>query len=137
MKKNVLFILLCSFFALSCSVDDDSIEDYQQLLPVDNVIIPQTVEVGVAEDIIINYNRPTNCHAFNDIYYAKNTNERTVAIISTYFASNGNCSPLNANTEASFRFKAEEEGTYVFKFWQGKDDNDQDVYLTYEVEAID
>ena len=50
MKKNVLFILLCSFFALSCSVDDDSIEDYQQLLPVDNVIIPQTVEVGVAED---------------------------------------------------------------------------------------
>jgi hypothetical protein len=136
MKKNLLVVLLCSFFALSCSLNDDSIEDFQQLLPIDTAMLPQTVEVGVAEDILITYNRPTNCHAYNDIYYTKNSNERTVSVISTYFASNGNCTPLNASAEASFRFKAEEAGTYIFKFWQGKDANNEDVYLTYEVEAI-
>ena len=129
--------MLCAFFALSCSLDDDEIRDYQELLPIDTVIIPESVQVGEAETILINYTRPTNCHAFNDIYYAKNNNERTVAIISTYFASNGNCSSLNAETETSFKFKADEAGIYVFKFYQGKDANNEDIYLTYEVEAID
>jgi hypothetical protein len=135
MKKLLIYIF--AFFALSCSIEDDSLNDYQELLPIESAIIPETVTVGIAEDVFLNYLRPTNCHAYNDIYYVKNEQERTVAIVSTYFASNNNCTALNAETEASFRFKATEVGMYTFKFWQGKNDEGEDEYLIYEVEAID
>jgi hypothetical protein len=135
MKK--IIIILCAFFAISCSVNDDEMNDYQELLPVNTVDIPETINVGIAENILLTYIRPSNCHAFNDLYYVKNSNERTVAVISTYFASNGNCTSLNAETETSFKFKADAAGIYVFKFYQGKDANNEDIYLTYEVEAID
>ena len=135
MKKLIVYIF--AFFALSCSLNDDSIQDYQELLPIETAQMPQSVTVGVAEDVFLTYLRPTNCHAYNDIYYVKNEHERTVAIVSTYFASNNNCTALEAETEASFRFNATEAGTYTFKFWQGKNDEGEDEYLIYEVEAID
>ncbi len=134
--KNLLIYIL-TFFALSCSVNDDSVKDYQELLPIETAQLPQTVTVGIPEDVLLTYLRPTNCHAYNDIYYVKNENERMVAIVSTYFASNNNCSALDTETQATFRFKATETGMYTFKFWQGKNNEGDDEYLIYEVEAIE
>lgn len=136
MKKLILYTF--AFFALSCSLNDDTTNDYQELLPIETAQMPENVTVGVAEEIFLTYLRPTNCHAYNDIYYTKNESERTVAIVSTYFASNNNCTMLDSDNEleASFRFQAAEPGMYTFKFWQGKNDEDEDEYLIYELEAI-
>ena len=63
-------------------------------------------------EITIFYMRPSTCHAFNDIYYRKHQNERTVAVVSTVFQSNGNCTNLeDTELEASFDFKATESGS--------------------------
>ena len=138
MKK--VLILLLSLVALSCSLDDENnvIENYHvEILPIESAIVPESFNYGEEHEITVTYLRPNSCHAFNDFYYVKDNNERTVAIMSTVLDNNQNCLELNDEQQRTFTLEATQTENYVFKFWQGKDDNDQDVYLTYEVEAID
>lgn len=121
---------------LSCSVGDDSDNSYNELLPVEEALVPTEFERGETYDINITYIRPTTCHAFNDIYYVSESNERTIAVVATVFQNN-NCSGSETLTEASFSFKATTEDLYIFKFWQGEDENGEDQYLIVEVPVVD
>ncbi len=135
MKKLFVFFIIAVLS--SCNNDDASFNDYQVLLPVESAIVPDEFELGQTYEITIVYLRPSTCHAFNDIYYQKHQNERTVAIVSTVFQSNGNCTDLeDTELEASFNFKATQSGSYIFKFWKGKDENGEDTYITMEVPVI-
>ncbi len=135
MKK--LLICLIAIATFSCSTSDDSPTSYNELLPIESAMVPEEFEIGETYEITITYLRPTTCHAFNDIYYAKHNNERTVAVVSTVFESNGNCTTIESELEASFNFKPTESGSYVFKFWQGEDESGEDTYLVYEVPVLD
>ncbi|WP_452225525.1 hypothetical protein [Lacinutrix chionoecetis] len=135
MKK--LLILIIGLVTFSCSLSDDSPTDYQELLPVEEAVLPEEFVLNETYEITLVYLRPTTCHAFSDIYYLKENNERTVAVISTVFQSNGNCTALGTELEATFNFKATQTGSYVFKFWQGEDDNGEDTYLTVEVPVVE
>ena len=77
--------------------------------------------------------RPNSCHAFNDFYYVKDNNERTVAIMSTVLDNNQNCLELNDEQQRTFTLEATQTENYVFKFWQGEDDSGNDTYLIIEV----
>ncbi|MDX1272450.1 hypothetical protein [Bizionia paragorgiae] len=136
MKKYLLACL--ATLLLSCSVndDDDSLSSYQTLLPIESVDIPDAFELGEIYTITLFYIKPTNCHSFSDIYYSKDQNERTVSIISTVY-TNTNCYEINATTEASFNFKATDPGVYKFMFWNGKDENNEDIYLNYDIPVIE
>jgi len=133
--KKIIICLIIAATTFSCSLPDDSSSaDTQELLPIENVDLPDEFTLGETYEISVTYLRPTTCHAFNDIYYLKQGNERTIAVISTVFNSNGSCSVLT-NTElgATFDFEALTEGSYIFKFWKGKDEAGEDIYLTVEV----
>lgn len=133
MKK--LFLACIAMLLISCSLNDDTLSSYQTLLPIESVTIPDAFEIGEVYTITLFYIKPTNCHTFSDIYYSKNQNERTVSIISTVY-SDSNCNEINALTEATFNFKATSAGVYKFKFWNGKDENNEDIYLDYEIPVI-
>ena len=135
MKK--ILVLLLTLVVFSCSTSNDDSLTFQELLPVDNVILPTEFQLNETYEIDLTYIRPTTCHAFNDIYYLKHDNERTVAIISTYFGSNGDCTELTTELEATFEFKATQTGSYIFKFWQGENENGEDEYLTIEVPVVE
>ena len=82
MKK--VLILLLSLVALSCSLDDENnvIENYHvEILPIESAIVPESFNYGEEHEITVTYLRPNSCHAFNDFYYVKDNNERTVAIM--------------------------------------------------------
>jgi len=134
--KKILVLIIC-MIALSCSLGDDTPDNYQELLPVENVIIPEEFILNETYEISISYLRPTACHGFDDIYYRQEDNSRIVAVISTVFINNNNCSTLNTELEVTFNFKATQSGIYIFKFWQGKDDNGNDTYLNIEVPVVD
>ncbi|WP_338732193.1 hypothetical protein [Mangrovimonas cancribranchiae] len=134
MKKTLAILLILLTF--SCSVEDDSPETYHEILPVESAIVPDEFELNEVYDIQLTYIRPTNCHAFYDIYYAKSENERTVAIISTVFPNDA-CETIDAELEISFNFKPTETGSYIFKFWQGEDDNGEDEYMIVEVPVVE
>lgn len=131
MKKFIAFFLI-TFSLASCSVDDDP-NYYFEVLPVDSVDIPDEFVMGETYPITIYYYMPTNCHSFRDFYYNKDNNERTVAPI-TYVFEDNDCDTLTDElVEATFNFHVTSNGSYIFKFWQGENDAEEDNYLTIEV----
>lgn len=135
MKKLLIFLITIVIY--SCSQSDDSgSKDFQEWLPIETALVPTEFVLGETYEIVLTYLRPTDCHAFNDIYYVKQGQERTVAILSTVFSSNAPCAAIQTELEASFNFEATELGLITFKFWQGEDENGADTYLIVEVPVI-
>ncbi|APX98834.1 hypothetical protein CLV86_1755 [Lacinutrix venerupis] len=134
MKK--IIVLIIGLILFSCSTNDDSFVMYQDPMPVESVILPDEFVLNETYEITVTYLKPTSCHTFSDIFYKKNQNNRTVVIIGTVFQNNTNCEELNTPFEASFNFTATETGSYVFKFWESKNDEGEDVYLTIEVPVL-
>ena len=137
MKRLVIYFLMLSSL-LSCNVsDDDAIRIQYEILPVESYILPDEFELGEVYEIMLSYVRPTTCHAYHDIYYVSESNERTIAIVNKVFVDNNNCEDITSELETSFSFQALNTGSYIFKFWQGTDANGNDEYITVEVPVID
>ncbi|MEW4922436.1 hypothetical protein [Algibacter sp. 2305UL17-15] len=138
--KKILILSFLALFLSSCELIDDDDGDVRftsEFLPIESVDIPDEFSLGEVYPIKVTYQRPTSCHVFRNLYYAKENNERTVAIITAVFERN-DCETLTDEmVERSFNFKVTSNGSYIFKFWQGKDDNDEDIYLTIEVPVVD
>lgn len=137
MKKFLLFgFLVC--FMLSCSPgDDNSLNFYYETLPVESVDIPAEFQFGNTHEITLTYLRPTGCHVFNDFYYLSELNQRTIAIITTVFPDQ-NCETFEyEEVEATLNFGVNNTEPYVFRFWQGLDDNGIDTYYVVEIPVVD
>lgn len=135
MKK--LVVLFLTFIVFACSTDDDFETTYFELLPIEEAVVPTEFERGEVYDILVKYLRPTSCHAYNDIYFVREGNERHIAVMATVFEGSFDCVELDDLLDATFKFRAGDEDSYVFKFWQGEDDNGDDQYLIIEVPVID
>lgn len=131
MKKLIALSFILLLFT-ACSVDDNSNYSFE-VLPVESVTIPDAFTLGETYPITISYFRPSTCHSFRELYYTKDDNQRTVAPI-TIAIEDKNCQTLEDElTETTFNFVVTSKGSYIFKFWQGEDENGEDQYLTIEV----
>ncbi|MEM6684291.1 MAG: hypothetical protein AAF617_00735 [Bacteroidota bacterium] len=136
--KKILFLALIMSTVLfnSCSVDDDvsQVQFSFEFIPVDNVEMPMTFNLGDTHTISVTYKRPSTCHTFSNFQYEQHAgNMRTVAVVN--FVTFGNdCQSLEEEfiTE-TFSFSALDSEPYTFRFWQGKDTEGEDLYLVYEV----
>ena len=137
MKKVIFFGLLISVF-WSCSVDSAPSEEFHyEILPIRSVEMPGSVEYNQVYNINYTYLRPSTCHIYNDLYYVTDGVFRTVAVINTVINDNdtSSCETLNEVIEDnSFTFHVQNNaGTYIFKFWQGENEDGEDEYLIYEI----
>ena len=133
MKKIISLIVL--FFLFNSCTSDSSPSYSLSLLPIGSVDIPTEFTLGETYPITVYYNRPTTCHYFNGLYYDKNLNTRTIAVESVV-EYRDNCQDLSAADAMdsyTFNFYVTSNGSYIFKFYQGKDDSGNDVFLEYEV----
>lgn len=135
--KRLLILLFALATLFSCSVGDDSPNTYMEILPVESATLPDEFERGEVYEISLTYLRVSNCHTFSDIYYTKEANKRTVAIVATVFVNNENCISSNDELETSFNFEVTNSDSYIFKFWQGEDEYGEDQYLIVEVPVVD
>jgi len=140
MKKLFFFGLIITS-VWSCSVDDSVNQDFSlEILPIEDVTIPNEMNFGEVYTINYTYFKPSSCYFFHDLYYIAENNIRTIAVINKVLKSSKNiiCEPLiNVLEEGSFNFVVNQiEGTYVFRFWQGEDENGDDVYLVHEVTIV-
>ncbi len=133
--KKILFTLL--FFGLiSCSLEDDAPTFHLEYLKAESVTIPESFVLGETYEIKVAYKRPTSCHSFHGFYYDKNLNIRTVAV--QCIVAEKNCNDLVDDIqEETLNFYVTNNGTYIFKFWQGLDENGEDVFLEYEIPVLD
>lgn len=140
MKKLFFFgFVIVAFW--SCSIDDSVDEEFRsEFLPIESVTIPSEMHHGEVYTIDYTYFKPSTCHIFHDLYYISESNYHTLAVINTVLTNVENtiCKPLTDElVERSFTFLCESSaGTYIFKFWQGVDENGQDIYLIHEVPIV-
>lgn len=134
--KKILFLALVVSLTLfnSCAVDDNTTDFQFEFIPIDSVEMPEEFNFGDTYFISVTYKRPTNCHTFSNFQYIQGTgNTRTVAVVNFVTLGNG-CEALeNVFETETFSFSVLDSAPYTFRFWQGKDDNGEDVYLIYEV----
>lgn len=136
MKKFVVFCALM-LSLISCSLGDDSSPSYRfEILPIESVDIPEEFTLGETYPITVYYNKPSSCYIFNDFYYDSELNQRTVAVINTVYTDRV-CTQQVELASATFNFMVNSNGTYIFKFWQGEDDNGNDLYYIVEVPVVD
>jgi hypothetical protein len=131
--KILITVLLTIGLFFSCTTDDSKTNYHFELLKIDSAVLPDTLVLGHEHELKVLYHRPTTCHGFNGFYYDKNLNIRTVAVESIV-VENNNCTELTDEVrEATLNFYVTNNGSYVFKFWQGKDENGEDLFLEYEI----
>jgi len=137
--KKIFLLSFLLFSIFSCSVSDDVQSFRTEILPIESVIIPEEFEFGQVYEIGVTYFRPSGCHIFNNFYYEINENERIVAVINTVY-DDSSCETFEAEeneVEVSFNFQVNSLDTYTFKFYQGQDENDNDLYYIVEVPVVE
>ncbi|WP_040279663.1 hypothetical protein [Psychroserpens damuponensis] len=138
MKKIFLLSFIITLL-VSCSPDDSQLSFHTEVLPIENVTIPDEFQFGEVYQIGVTYFRPTGCHIFNNFYYDINENERIVAVITTVYDEQ-DCQtfePEENEVEVAFNFQVNSFDTYTFKFFQGLDENDNDLYYIIEVPVVE
>ena len=98
--------------------------------------IPNEFNLGETYPITVSYYKPSSCYQFNDFYYVSELNQRTVAVINTVYEDRV-CTQVEELVDATFNFMVNSNGTYVFKFWQGEDENGEDLYYIVEVPVVE
>jgi hypothetical protein len=136
--KKLFFLGFVIASVWSCSVDDSVNQGFSfEILPIESVTIPDEMNFGEVYTINYTYFKPSSCYFFHDLYYIAENNIRTVAVINKVLEGSENViceSLIDVLQERSFDFVVNQNGgTYVFKFWQGEDENGEDVYLVHEV----
>ena len=131
MKKLVL-LFVAAVALISC---DTGNEDSTQFVlgPVQDVTMPSTFKVDSVSEIMIRYKRPDDAHIFQGFYYEAVGFNRTIAI---QYARLNQANPAADDQvyEVPLRFQPRQAGTYVFKFWDGSNQDQTDHF--YVAEAV-
>ena len=136
MKKILLFILFITTLT-GCSIDNDNQDSYTfEVQPVDSFTLPEKFILGNTYEIKLKYTRPSECHFFQGIYYDKNLNIRTIGIQTAVNTSQVCTQQIPAPSEVSFNFYVTNTGSYIFKFYKGKDDAGKDFFFFLEVPVV-
>ncbi|WP_293892459.1 hypothetical protein [Flavobacterium sp.] len=132
--RKIIPLLALFFLFNACSPGDDT-QYLFELRPIQSVDIPTEFTLGQTYPITVHYTVPTSCYYFSTLYYDKDLNVRTIAVENA-IAQRNNCQELTPEMGAStytFNFYVTSNGSYIFKFYQGKDDQGNNVFLEYEV----
>lgn len=132
--NRVFFVIFSFIIFVACSNDDAPTYHYE-LLAVEDVDLPEAFEYGKVYDVSLKYILPDDCYISSDVLYEYDFEIRNVAVISTVL-DDKDCFPVDFEDDISFKVKALQTETYVFKFWQGEDEEGEPIYLIKEVPVI-
>ncbi len=136
--KKLIVVLLGIFTLYSCDLDDtENVLITYETMPVETISMPDTLQVNQEYNFDINYTRPTSCHSFEGYNYKKEGNERRIAVINKIVNNASNCEDIDEMVTEMFTFKAQDTGTYTFKFWRGRDADGEAMYIVKEVPVVD
>ncbi|MHA7055611.1 hypothetical protein ACWGOQ_0000210 [Aquimarina sp. M1] len=140
MKKiTIIALIILSNCLTSCLNDDDTgINFSYELVPIEQVDIPDQFIRGETYEITVSYFRPSDCHSFSGFDYDRLSNERTVSVVNVV-VNDRQCEDLEETDliDASLNFLVGFEDSYIFRFWQGRNDQGENEFLIREVPVID
>ncbi len=135
MRRVKIILVFFLVLIMPGCVDDDNTRFFFEAVKIEEVTIPDQFVRGETYEITVSYFRPSSCHAFSGFEYDGVGNERTVVAISVIIDNGTTCQDpdIIGLTEESFTFFVGNEDSYVFRFWQGRDDQGNNQFLTIEV----
>lgn len=136
--KKILLLLVVLATITACTPDNGPTDTYTfHVLAVDSYTLPATFKLGVADTIKLKYQKPSACHIYQGIVYNREEKTRTIAI-QTAVKDNEVCStevpPLS---ELSFTFLPTETGSYIFKFYKGKNTDGTNKFESVEIQVTE
>lgn len=133
--KNLIALLVTMIIFWSCTPDDRQ-EVALKILPVESYVLPDSLEIGTTQIFTIRYKRPSNCHFFEGFYYQKSLNQRTIGITTSVLQEN--CQTLaGAPLEVDLKFYTTNNGSYIFRFYKGKDAAGGNIFESVTVPVKD
>lgn len=131
MKKILFFCLpiVLAFSSISCNdrFEGDEIVNTESLR-IDSVKIAQdTMDVLTTQTIKTYSNYTSKCEGFYGYDYL-HTSEFERKVISYKFKTSAVCGDL-VTKSSQINFNPQKTGTYLFKFYNGKDSAGQNIYL--------
>ena len=136
MKKIALILVLMTTI-VGCSLDNGNNDTYTySVLPIESYTLPETFKLGETYTIKLKYQKPTSCHSYQGIYYAKDLNTRTIGIQAAVLDKQVCGTEVPPVSEVSFNFQVTATGSYVFKFYKGKDADGKDLFENVEIQVV-
>ncbi|WP_025742856.1 hypothetical protein [Aquimarina pacifica] len=139
MRRKKLFLMLviiATFFG--CSEEDDKKTNFlYELVTIQDAVFPEEFIEGEVYTILVSYFRPTDCHSFSGFDFTTSKNKRTIAVVNLV-VDNNDCSDLEKTDliEVSFDFQVGSENSYIFEFWEGRDENRENQFFTIEIPVV-
>lgn len=133
---NRLVFLLPLFFLSACDIGDDEANYRFVSLITVAVDMPEEFRLNETYEIGVTVLEPNGCTGFEgfDIQPEDTTVRRVVAIGTEQFDMP--CTEALSEVETSFDFICLYPGTYVFRFWTGKNEDGLDEFMEFEVPVI-
>ena len=138
MKNRAYLVFLALVLFMSCSLDDSSNPEFSfEIMPIEDVIMPDEFVHGETYAIGVSYTKPNSCYHFSDFAYEIDGNERIIAVVNTvHHGDDVICTDNPVQNTVSFDFTVTGTDTYVFKFFQGEDESGSDEYHIIEVPVL-
>ena len=135
--KHFIPLFLVAFLIFGCSDDDNNDHDYHlEYVNVISADLPDEFIYGLTYRINITIELPNSCYYFYNQYdYFYEGTSRLIYPIG-HVDDGVPCTPNITETTFSIPVHALQSEPYIFKFYQGEDENGQDVFLTIEVPVI-
>ncbi|PCE66373.1 BRCT domain-containing protein [Sediminicola luteus] len=141
MRKYVALMggLFMALTLSSCDLDDDGTNVRFTALRVLEADLPEAFERNKTYELDITFLRPNSCTYFEgfDVEKEALTTRKVVVIGSEIIDSDSNCQEIATEVTRTMDFIVLYDETYTFRFWNGRDDNGDDIYLEYEVPVIE
>ena len=133
--KKLIALISIFVLAISCTHEPDGPRVHLELVPVETVVLPTTFTANTVNEIEVTYSKPSSCHGFEGFYYTKDASTRTIAVINYVIEEQGCLPLLNQLQTQVLKFKPTTAGTYLLKFWKGKDANGVNIYEEFSVDV--
>lgn len=137
MKLRLMFFAVMTLVFSSCEVEEEGLRVSYEILPIEEVVLPNTFNFGQEYAIPVKFVNPTTCHVFSGFDVDAHLNERTISLVAAKL-DGGNCEDQSQlQVEQDLYFKAASNGSYILKFYKGMDSDGEPLYLEYEIQVIE
>ena len=140
MMKNFKYLLII-IFALSltvtsCSDDDDYHKYHLEYVATKSVDVPAEFVYGETYRLLVTVEFPNSCYFnYNQFDYFYEGTARFIYPIA-HVDDDTPCTPNITESTYSIPVHALQQETYVFNFYQGEDEEGEDMFLTVEVPVV-
>ena len=137
LKYLLIMIVALTVSVSSCSDDDDNYHDHHlEYVGVISSELPDEFTYGNTYRINVTIELPNSCYYYYDQYdYFYEGTSRLIYPIA-HVDDGVACTQNITETTFSIPIQALQNEPYIFKFYQGEDDNGEDMFLTIEVPVI-